>query len=733
MKTRSLMTRYSLAAALLLLLALAVFSNSPHSATVKARSKAVATTPISHIVVIMEENHTFDNIFGAFPGANGVTEPQAANPLSSDIDHEGPATIAAIDGGKMDGFNARGEVQYKQSDVPTYWAYAQQFGLGDNFFSSDATESTPNHLGMFAGQSGGMDRISSDGCTGPQSEILHNRSVSGQEFWAYPCYNISSLPTLLDAASVSWKYYSSTGIWDAPLFLQSYYKSPNNIRKSGQFVSDVQSGNLASVSFVMPTGGDVSDHPPGHIQIAQNWVAGEINAIMKSPYWQSTAIFLTWDDWGGFYDHVAPPTLDADGLGPRAPLIVISPYAKSGYIGHNQGEFASFDKFIEEDFGLGNLGQRDSLPQTSDLMDFFDFTQTPQPPFLVKNLPNATPLLFTPSAGDAVGGKAVQGSIQPEVASYGQTVLFSIVYAGAMPPTVNNVVIDGAAYPMTAMGPIAQGSVSGELYQYSAVLPPGSHTTHFSFTAPNGVSDSAPENVSDYANPVVAPFSLAVGSSNTGATVLSGQPSTFSVVYTSPSGLAPTEAFVDIDGVAHALTPNGSNWQSGVTFTYTTTLATGVHYNRYRFNDGSGEVTYVGSDSPSVSPLLLTSGKVSPTSGNTGTVFTFTTTYKNSAGDAPTSALALVDGTLSYPMTLVSGNYKKGAVFSVSTTLLTGNHTFTFVFYDSTMTPVAAWGEPTSPSVFAGPNVGASATPVAAGTIISPTHDQDPDQYNDTN
>lgn len=732
MKVRYLITRYSLITALLLLLVLAVFFNSPRSAPVKARSRVAATTPISHIVVIMEENHTFDSLFGTFPGANGVTEPQAANPLSSDIDHQGPAAIAAIDGGKMDGFNARGEVQYTQSDIPTYWAYAKQFGLGDNFFSSDAEESTPNHLSMFAGQTGGMDGVSIDGCTGPQSEILHSRSVSGQEFWGYPCYNMSSLPTLLDAASVSWKYYSSTGIWDAPLFLQSYYKSPNNIRKTGQFVSDVQSGNLASVSFVMPTGGDVSDHPPAHIQIAQNWVAGQINAIMKSAYWQSTAIFLTWDDWGGFYDHVAPPTLDSDGLGPRAPLIVISPYAKSGYIGHNQGEFASFDKFIEEDFGLGNLGQRDSLPQTGDLMDFFDFTQTPQPPFLVKNLPNASPLLFTPSSGDTVAGIAIQGSIQPEVASYGQTILFSIVYAGAMPPTVNNVVIDSVAYPMTAKGPIKQGSISGELYQYSTVLPPGAHKTHFSFTAPNGVSDTAPENVSDYANPVVAPFSLVTTASNTGA-VLTGQLSTFSVVYTSPAGLPPTEAFVDIDGVANAMTPNGSNWQAGVTFTYTATLATALHFTRYRFNDGSGEIAFVGTDAPAVSPLLLINGKVSPTSGNTGTIFTFTTTYKNSIGDAPTSAIALVDGTLSFPMTFVSGNYKKGALFSVSTTLPTGNHTFTFVFYDSTMNPVAAWGEPTSPSVFAGPNVGASATPIPAGTIISPTHDQDPDQNNDTN
>jgi hypothetical protein len=422
--------------------------------------------------------------------------------------------------------------------------------------------------------------------------------------------------------------------------------------------------------------------------------------------------------------------LDGDGLGLRAPLIVISPYAKSGYIGHNQGEFASFDKFIEEDFNLGSLGQRDSLPQTDDLMDFFNFSQTPLPPFIVGQLPNNNPLLYTPTVG-LPGGTPVKGSIQPEVASYGQSVLFSILYAGAMPPTVDNVVIDGVAYPMTAVGQVTQNNIKGELYQYSAVLPPGTHTTHFSFTAPNGVSDTAPENVSDYTDPVVAPFSLTTSVSSN--QMLTGQSSTFTAVYTSPAGLPPTEAFVDIDGVANAMTANGGNWQAGVTFTYTATLATALHFTRFRFNDGSGEIAFVGSEMPAVTPLLLTSGRVKPTSGTSTTVFTFATTYSNSAGDAPSSALLWVDGKLSYPMTFVSGNYSTGAVFSVSTTLPTGNHTFSFVFADSSMIPAAAWAEPSAPASFAGPNVGANATAVPPGTIIGPTHAQDPDQDNQTN
>jgi hypothetical protein len=299
-----------------------------------------------------------------------------------------------------------------------------------------------------------------------------------------------------------------------------------------------------------------------------------------------------------------------------------------------------------------------------------------------------------------------------------------------MPPSVDNVVIDGVAHTMMLVGPIKLGSASGQLYQYSAVLPPGTHMTHFTFTDPSGVSYTAPENVSDYTNPVVAPFSL---TPNTATHTLSGQRSNFSVVYASPSGLVPTEASVVIDGVVHAMTAKGNNWTSGVTFTYIATLATGVHYTSYRFNDGSGEVAFVGTELPTVSPVLLASGKVSPTSGNSGTVFTFTTSYKNSVGDAPTSAMIWVDGTLSYPMTFVSGNYQTGALFSVSTTLPTGNHTYVFAFSDSTMTPVAIWSDPESPSVYAGPNVGSSAIPVPAGTIISPTHDEDPDQDNQTN
>src|SRR5207302_35516 len=146
-------------------------------------------------------------------------------------------------------------------------------------------------------------------------------------------------------------------IWDPPLMVKGISKSPNNVHSLGQFAKDIGSGHMANVSWITPAG-NATDHPPGALQAGQNFVAQQVNAVMNSPYWSSTAIFVTWDDWGGFYDHVPPPQIPGDqlGMGPRVPLLVISPYAKHGYISHEQGEFSSFVKFVESIFGLPNLG-----------------------------------------------------------------------------------------------------------------------------------------------------------------------------------------------------------------------------------------------------------------------------------------------------------------------------------------------------------------------------------------
>ncbi len=356
-----------------------------YSAYASLHKKSQASSNIKHVVIIMLENHSFDNYFGRFPGANGVTLPLASDPVPTNFSHSGPATIAAIDGGKMDGFPTKSTIQYTQADIPIYWKYAQQFGLGDDFFSSIISDSTPNHMAMVAAQSGGIfESVNEQGCKSRQNDITYSKKDATNQYWSYPCYNINSIPQELTNAGISWRYYSGTSIWDAPSLIRGIAGSSNDIKNPNQFVQDVQSGNMATVSWITPPSGAPSDHPPKAVEGGENFVAQQVNAIMNSSYWANTAIFVSWDEGGGFYDHVPPPTVDGVGLGERVPLLVISPFAKQGYISHQQGEFASFDKFIEEDFGLPSLGQRDALPQTSDLMDYFDFSQTPQPPMLLK-------------------------------------------------------------------------------------------------------------------------------------------------------------------------------------------------------------------------------------------------------------------------------------------------------------------------------------------------------------
>src|SRR6266567_9379019 len=163
------------------------------------KAHASSSTPITHVVYIMMENHTFDNFFGRFPGANGDNSlARETDPLLSDYNHGSSAAISYIDGGKMDGFEPHAMYQYTQSDIPNYWSYAQQFGLGDNFFSSYATSSTPNHINMVAAQTGGVDGTQGNGCNSPKNTILYSMHAGGTPYWSYPCYFINSLPQELD-------------------------------------------------------------------------------------------------------------------------------------------------------------------------------------------------------------------------------------------------------------------------------------------------------------------------------------------------------------------------------------------------------------------------------------------------------------------------------------------------------------------------------------------------------
>ena len=685
-------------------------------ATSSHKARATSSSPIQHVVNIMMENHTFDNFFGQYPNANGVTLPRETDPLPSDFNHGSSAAISYIDGGKMDKFEPHAFYQYTQADIPSYWSYAQQFGLGDNFFSSYPSSSTPNHIAMVAAQAGIYETTSQTGCDSPQNDIVHAVSNTGQHSWTYPCENIQSLPNLLSNAGLSWRYYADVPIWDAPRMLKPLHGSPNNVHVS-QFISDVQSGHLANVSWVTPTGVS-TDHPPSLLEPSQNFVTAEINAIMNSQYWSSTAIFLTWDDFGGLYDHVAPPQIDTLGLGPRVPLIVISPYAKAGYISHQVSEFSSFVKFAETNFNLPNLGQRDASSQISDLMDYFDFNQTKQPPLILNQIPYSY-TLFVPSQGI---GTNIKGTLSPIIGGPSTTYQYSVMYSLSNTPATHNVTIDGTDHPMKAIKWFAG---FGELYQYSTTLGVGTnHTYSFTFSESPSGTITLPHNGIPFPGPEVHPFILnALTSPVQPSPGLPGQTVTYNVLYTSTTNTAPTLAEADIDGVAHAMhSTGGTNYSTGVHFVYTTPMPIGVHYVVYRFDDGTGVAAYPGRITPITTPILLSKSSINPLSGTSSTVFTFQTTYTNVNGNAPTRATLYLDKN---PITMnyVSGSYSTGAVFQAQTTLSIGSHTYFFVFSDSQ----SVWADPIGPLTYAGPTIASSASKqlVKPGTVIGDPGDTD--------
>lgn len=657
-------------------------------------------TPITNVIMIMFENHTFDNLFGTFPGANGLTQPPGSDPTPGDIAHGPAACRAVMDGGAMNEFRAEGMITYTQSDIPVLWRYASAFGLSDNFYTSAATASTPNHLYMIAAQCGGLNDDPPEGIADPQSPAglgspANNLVVSlspegGDAYWQYPVFDIASIPELLDKAGLTWRYYTESSLWNAPNFIAAIGNSSNIIFNSTQIVMDIESGELANVAWVTPPPLS-SGHPPNLLASSENYLLRIVNAVMRSAYWETTAIFVTWDDFGGFYDHVTPPVVDALGLGPRVPLLVISPYVKSGYVSSEQGEFSSLAKFIEVNWSLPSLGQRDSLSETSDLTDFFDFAQTSLPPLIMDSLPTQSILRL------AQGEDPLPG-IDPLVGGPSTEFLFSAIYVPSSTPTQHDVVIDGVNYEMTSAGP----HDGGALYQYSTTLAVGDHSVSFSFADTTG-SATLPDN-SLLWQVQVMPWDL-VDETPPAAVILAGQPFTYSVTYTSTANLAPTLTEIDVDGVADVMVSDGStDYAAGVRYSYTAVLPPGEHYYRYRWSDGStlGVYELAGDDNgvPMVTPLLLTGPSVSPTSGTTSTEFTFQITYQHTERLAPTSALVYVDGT-PYTMTGLSGTLASAMVYAATITLSMGHHDYFFVFSDGQ----TSYAQPIAPGTLSGPSV----------------------------
>ena len=650
---------------------------------------SASMTPITNVVIIMLENHTFDNYFGAFPGANGVVSAPAPNPMGCDINHTRCHYEASFNAG-MDGFDARGIITYSQSDIPILWAYAQQFGLSDNFFTSAAASSSPNHIYMIAAQSSGLDETTNldnsqgklvSGCFSPPNNLTGSISPEGTSYLQYPCLDIGSVPQLLDNAGVSWRYYCAEPIWLAPWYIPSICRSPNIITNDTQIFTDIEDGALAGVSWVCPDW-PASDHPPRLVELGQNYIANLCNAIMNSRYWESSAIFVTWDDWGGLYDHVRPPVLDSMGLGPRVPLLVVSPYAVSGYISHELAEFSSLAKFVEANWGLPSLGQRDANPQVSDLMDFFDFSQAPQPPFIQAAIPVNTTLEVYPNPA----------VIQPIIGGPATMFTFIIGYTAAQPPTVQDVVIDGNSYAMT----LNDSNPEGLFYTYEAKLAPGTHQFSFNFEA-NGEAVVLPNNGLTYSVDVM-PFNLI--NQTYFPSLLAGSNGIFQVLYTSPEGRVPTVAQLELMGVTYDMERVSGTPAKGLTLRCEVPMQAGFYYYRFIISDGTATGTYEQDETTYFSDLLLSDGTVSPASGTPSTEFTFGVTYADANGAEPTTAVVYV-GSTAYAMSYVSGNVKTGALYQAKTQLPAGKHQYTFVFSDGS----TSYALPLGAAPFNGPSV----------------------------
>ena len=326
-----------------------------------ATVSSTSANPIQHVVILFQENHTFDNYFGTFPGANGIrNDPSSVTPYHittpiNDLCHSTVCAHTDYNNGKMDSFlQGEGARQtfgyYNQQDIPYYWSLAKNYTLFDNYFTSAMGPSLPNHLYLVAGQDAGV----------ADSVTLHPAAL-----------NIHSIADSLSPAQVSWSYYSpyTVGNENALGLLNSVTTNATrmaNLKLSGAFLKDLQDGKMPAVSFIMADDGQ-NEHPPYDLATGEAWSKSIITAIQASPYWPSTVIFLTWDDYGGWYDHVTPPQVDKYGLGFRVPLLMISPFAKQGYIDHTLSDHTSLLKFIERTFGVPAVSQRDAV--ASDLFD----------------------------------------------------------------------------------------------------------------------------------------------------------------------------------------------------------------------------------------------------------------------------------------------------------------------------------------------------------------------------
>ncbi len=392
---------------ILLNLVIPIFGPTKVSAS---QSGTAPNTPIQHFIVVMQQNHTFDNYFGTYPGANGipdgvciptslsggqntscVTPFKVSEHSISDLSHSDVIFAGQYQNGKMNGFvdalnklNQDGKLSmayYDEEDIPFYWNLADQFVLFDNYFSSAHTGSITNRMFWVSGRPGDETNRIPEGGFGDIPTIFDRLQERGISWKFYikdydPKLNYRSLKHL--------DFLPPQVQWVPLLSFDRFLDDPNlssHIVDLNEYYDDLANNTLPAVSYVLLLG--ATEHPISDVSLGEQATRTMLQTLMQSQAWKSSAFFLTYDDWGGWYDHVPPPQVDTRGYGFRVPALLVSPYARTGYIDHTLLDHTSILKFIEENWNIPPLAQRDA--KANNFTSAFDFSSPPRPPVLISS------------------------------------------------------------------------------------------------------------------------------------------------------------------------------------------------------------------------------------------------------------------------------------------------------------------------------------------------------------
>jgi phospholipase C len=416
-----------------------------HRVTDTPSTRVDTRWPVKRVIYLMLENRSFNNIFGRFPGVErsltglrfGEEVPLGRCPewLPGDLPHDRAAHLNNVNGGRYDGFGIGlfgdpwAYTVFEEPQLPNYWLWAREYAISDRFFASVGGPSYPNHFFFIAGQSGGtidnpenietlpppegMDfRFKSWGCDAVGDDVfVFVKDEKGNLTKHDSCFTFRTVPEQLSEIGVSWAYYAAQPgqvgyFWNAlngihDIFHDADYFN-SHTRPVDRLVRDIEAGRLPAVTWVTPQF-QLSDHPPASSGLCHNWVTEIVNAVMRSEIWEHTVIFITWDEWGGFFDPVRPPQVDDLGFGFRVPMLTISPYiASRGLVDDEVGEFSSPLKFIADNWGLRYLTPR--IRKTHNFEHVFDFTRRPREPVIAtRSAPTFTDDPFT-WVGETYGG-----------------------------------------------------------------------------------------------------------------------------------------------------------------------------------------------------------------------------------------------------------------------------------------------------------------------------------------